>query len=183
MTQNPTVSSRWIGKMKSRIFLIGFMGSGKTTTGSKLAYLLGYEFVDMDDIVEETAGMSVPEIFKELGEEVFRKWEHKILTELCQREKVIVATGGGAPCHGEMISIMNKCGDSVYIKLPPSDLKDRLLRAKTERPLIKGKSDQELLQFITELLEKRETYYNQANYIVDGVNLNPQWLADHLHVL
>ena len=112
--------------MKPRIFLIGFMGSGKTTLGSRLARKMGYEFVDMDQLIEETSGMTVPVIFTELGEEVFRKWEHDILLELCQREKLVVATGGGAPCHGEMMSSMNNNGETVYIKLRPAGLKDRL---------------------------------------------------------
>lgn len=156
------------------------MGSGKTTAGSKLARYLHYDFVDMDQMIEETAGMTVPGIFAELGEEVFRNWEHKILLELCKRDKIVVATGGGAPCHGSMLQTMNEHGISVYIKLSPKVLKDRLTSSKTERPLIQGKSDQELLNFITGLLETRETYYNRATYIVDGHNLDPEWLADHL---
>jgi len=166
--------------MQSRIFLIGFMGSGKTTVGSKLARIMGYEFVDMDQVIEETSGMTVPGIFAELGEEVFRKWEHDILLELCRREKVVVATGGGAPCHGTMMSTMNKNGDTIYIKLTPSVLKIRLTQSKTNRPLIRGKSPQELLDFITSLLEKREAFYNQATYIVDGMKLDPELLALHL---
>ncbi len=180
MSQNPTDSFHWAGKMKPRIFLIGFMGSGKTTVGSQLARFLGYEFVDMDQLIEETAGMTVPGIFSELGEEVFRKWEHKILLELCKRDKVVVATGGGAPCHGSMMPIMNEHGTSVYIKLSPEALKDRLTNSKTERPLIQGKTDQELLNFIRKLLDTRERFYNQATYIVDGFNLDAEWLAGHL---
>ena len=166
--------------MPSRIFLIGFMGSGKTTTGSQLARILGYEFVDMDQMIEDTAGMSVPEIFSELGEEVFRKWEHKILLELCKEEKLVVASGGGAPCHGNMMSTMKSNGITVYIKLPPSVIKDRLMLSKTERPLIRGKSEEELLRFINSLLGTRESYYNQAHYIVDGTKLDPESLASHL---
>ena len=163
--------------MKPRIFLIGFMGSGKTTLGSRLARKMGYEFVDMDQLIEETSGMTVPVIFTELGEEVFRKWEHDILLELCQREKLVVATGGGAPCHGEMMSTMNQNGDTVYIKLTPEALKDRLIHSKTNRPLIRGKSEKELLHFITTLLETRELFYNRATYIVDEINLDPEQLV------
>ena len=166
--------------MQTRIFLIGFMGSGKTTIGSQLARKMAFEFVDMDQLIEETAGMTVPEIFEELGEEVFRSWEHKILLELCQKEKIVVATGGGASCHGTMMSTMNANGVTVYIKLSPSALKDRLTRARTERPLIRGKSESELLQYIRTTLEAREVYYSQANYIVDGDKIDPENLAKHL---
>ena len=85
--------------MNTRIFLIGFMGSGKSTLGAQLARLLDYQFVDMDQLIEDTAEMSIPEIFDEHGEDVFRKWEHDILLELCQREKLVISTGGGVPCH------------------------------------------------------------------------------------
>ena len=163
--------------MKSRIFLIGFMGSGKSTLGSKLARKIGYNYVDMDHLIEETARMTIPGIFKELGEKVFRKWEHDILQELCLREKVVVSAGGGAPCHNNLIGIMNEHGSTVYIKLPPEALKDRLLKSKTERPLIKGKSESELLEFIVSKLGEREHYYNQATYIVKGVNLQVEELV------
>ena len=163
--------------MKSRIFLIGFMGSGKSTLGSKLARKIGFDFVDMDHLIEETAGMTIPGIFKEHGEQVFRKWEHDILLELCDRKKVVVSTGGGAPCHNDMIRIMNDHGATIYIQLPPLSLKNRLFNSSTERPLIKGKSEQELEEYITILLGEREKYYQQAAYIVNGVNLKPEDLA------
>ena len=157
--------------MDARIFLIGFMGSGKSTLGAKLARQIGYDFVDMDQLIEETAGMTVPGIFNELGEKVFRKWEHAIVLELSHRDKVVISTGGGAPCHSDLISIMNKNGTTVYIKLTPETLASRLLHSKTERPLIKGKSEQELLDFIQLKLEERDYYYNQATHTVDGINL------------
>jgi shikimate kinase len=166
--------------MQTRVFLIGFMGSGKTTMGSKLARAMGYEFVDMDQLIEQTAGMTVAGIFSDLGEEVFRKWEQDILQELCLREKVVVATGGGAPCHGTMMSTMNSKGDTVYINLSPETLLERLTQSKVDRPLIRGKSKDELLHFITSLLETRESFYNQARYIVDGISLDPERLAIYL---
>ena len=108
--------------MHSRIFLIGFMGSGKSTIGSRLARRIGYDFKDMDHLIEETAGMTIPDIFSEHGEPVFRKWDHDILLELCEYENVVVSTGGGAPCHNDMIRIMNDHGTTIYIKLPPPAL-------------------------------------------------------------
>ena len=157
--------------MDTRIFLIGFMGSGKSTLGVKLSRQIGYDFVDMDKLIEETAGMTIQGIFSEFGEKVFRKWEYDILLELCNRVKVVISTGGGAPCHSDMIRIMNENGTTIYIKLTPEALANRLLHSKTERPLIKGKSEQELLDFIHLKLEERKFHYNQATHTVDGINL------------
>ena len=171
MAQSQTDSLLLSGNMNSRIFLIGFMGSGKSTHGKILARKIGYKYMDMDQLIEETAEMSIPAIFREHGEEVFRKWEHDILLELCKRENLVVSTGGGAPCHGEMMQIMNMHGSTIYIQLPPEALKDRLLHSPTERPLIKGKSEPELLEFISSLLAKREHYYKQAIHTINGINL------------
>ena len=163
--------------MEARIFLIGFMGSGKSTLGAKLARRIGYQYMDMDQLIEETAEMSIPSIFNEHGEEVFRKWEHDILKELCRRDKLVIATGGGAPCHSQMMDLMNSHGCTIYIYLSPEALRDRLTRSRTERPLIKGKSESELLDFISSLLQKREIFYKQATHIVNGINLQADALA------
>jgi shikimate kinase len=163
--------------MHTRIFLIGFMGSGKSTLGAQLARRLGYQFVDMDHLIEETSGMSISEIFSEHGEEVFRKWEHDILLEVCRREKLVVSTGGGAPCHSKIMDFMNANGTTIYLKLTPEALRDRLIQSKTERPLIKGKSKPELLEFITGLLEQREKFYEQATHSVNGISLGSEELA------
>jgi shikimate kinase len=163
--------------MNSRIFLIGFMGSGKSTLGAQLASRIDYRFIDMDQLIEETAEMSIPEIFKEHGEEVFRKWEHDILLELCHREKLVISTGGGAPCHSRMMDLMNDHGSTIYLKLSPEVLLSRLIHSKTERPLIKGKSKPELLQFIQTLLKEREEFYLRATHIVDGMHIKAEDLA------
>lgn len=163
-------SSPWNGNMQPRIFLIGFMGSGKSTLGTRLAKSIGYQHVDMDHLIEETAGMTIPGIFSEFGEEVFRKWEHDILLELCRRERVVISTGGGAPCHHDLMELMNRNGTTIYLELPPLALRERLMRSKTERPLIKGKSESELLEFITGKLSEREPFYKMARHTVNGVN-------------
>ena len=163
--------------MHPRIFLIGFMGSGKSTLGYRLARKIGYQHVDMDHLIEETAGMSIPDIFREHGEQVFRKWEHDIVMELCSRDKLVISTGGGAPCHDDLITAMNENGTTIYIELSPLALKDRLLHSKTERPLIAGKSEPELLEYITGKLKERETFYRKARYIVDGISVEPEELV------
>ncbi len=156
------------------------MGSGKSTHGKTLARKIGYQYMDMDQLIEETAEMPIPAIFQEHGEEVFRKWEHDILLELCKREGLVISTGGGAPCHGEMMQIMNKNGCTIYLELAPEALRDRLLHSRTERPLIKGKSETELLEFISNLLSEREHYYFQANHSVKGLNLKVDDLVSFL---
>ena len=162
--------------MDTRIFLIGFMGSGKSTHGSSLAKKIGYDFIDMDQLIEQTSGMTIPGIFQEHGETTFRKWEYDILLELCARERLVISTGGGAPCHHDLMHIMNRNGCTIYIKLPAAVLKDRLLQSQTRRPLIEEKSASELLDFIQTLLKQREIFYKQANFTVDGVNLNTEML-------
>lgn len=163
--------------MDSRIFLIGFMGSGKSTLGAQLARRLDYRFVDMDQLIEETAEMSIAEIFDEHGEEVFRKWERDILQELSQGEKVVISTGGGAPCRAGMMDLMNAHGSTVYLKLTPEALLRRLINSRTERPLIRGKSEADLLEFIKSLLERREAFYLRARHVVDGISIKAEELA------
>ncbi len=163
--------------MHTRIFLIGFMGSGKSTLGSQLARRLDYQFMDMDQLIEDTAELSIPEIFQEHGEAVFRKWEHDILLELCSRDKLVISTGGGAPCHSQNMDLMNANGCTIYLSLSPLALQNRLIRSSTERPLIKGKSETELLEFITGLLEQREKFYEQATHSVNGISLRSEELA------
>jgi shikimate kinase len=157
--------------MDSRIFLIGFMGSGKSTLGAQLAKQLDYHFLDMDQLIEETADMSIPEIFDEHGEEVFRKWEHDILLEVCRLEKQVISTGGGVPCHSGNMDLMNSHGSTIYLKLSPEALLSRLIKSWTERPLIRGKSESELLEFIQTTLKNREEYYSRATHVVNGFHI------------
>lgn len=151
----------------NRIFLIGYMGSGKTTIGKMLAAKLSYSFVDMDAHIEEKQFKSVSRIFAEKGEDEFRQIEKKCLHEVGEFENVIISTGGGAPCFFDNVEYMRKQGLTVYLKLTPEELKTRLESSKAnKRPLLAERKGDELLRFISEGLSKREPFYSQAEIVI-----------------
>ena len=147
-----------------RIYLIGYMGCGKSTLGRRLSDHLNMQFVDMDQFIEMRNHKTIPWIFEEEGEAEFRNKERKALEELAEFTDIIIATGGGAPCFFDNIDLMNRSGKTIYINIDPAILADRLLKSKTERPLIKGKSKDELVAFIDETLKKRNHFYKQAKF-------------------
>ena len=154
----------------TRIILIGYMGAGKTTIGKALSKELGVIFYDLDWYIESRMRKTVSEIFAERGEEGFRKIEYNMLHEVAEFEDVIISCGGGTPCFFDNMDYLNQQGQVVYLKADSEVLYKHLMMAKTERPLIKGKSHDELLTFIREQLEKREPFYSKARYTLD-VNL------------
>lgn len=149
-----------------RIYLVGYMGSGKTTLGRKLAKLAHLNFIDLDKYIEERHCRSVPQLFAEEGEACFREFEHKALAEVSEFDNVVVATGGGAPCFFDNMELMNRTGITLFLDFSPAILTGRLLRSKNERPLIKGKSPEELRRFISETLEKRRPFYAKACHTI-----------------
>ncbi len=151
-----------------RIFLIGFMGSGKTTVGKLLAQKLEFSFIDLDQYIENRLLKNISTLFTEGGEDSFRAIEHKLLLEVAQIDNVVVSTGGGTACFHNNMEIMNEAGISIYLKISHQILQNRLQKAKEFRPLIKDKTDQELFAFILEALQKREKYYQQASLIVSN---------------
>lgn len=158
--------------MKMRIYLIGYMGCGKSTLGKKLAKHAGLQFIDMDHYIEKRNCKTVPQIFAEDGEAEFRKKERKALEELSEFSNVVIATGGGAPCFFDNVELMNRTGKTIYLNIDPKILADRLMKSKTERPLIKGKSKEELVAFIDETLKKRNEFYLQAHYRITQPDVN-----------
>ena len=157
--------------MMNRIFLIGYMGSGKTTIGKMLAKRLGYNFIDMDKHIEEKEFKTVAQIFAERGEPEFRLIEQKCLHEVAEFENTVISTGGGAPCFFDNIKFMNEHGLTVYLKLTPAELSNRLETSRTnKRPLLAERKGEELLEFIAEGLSKREPYYEQASHSIPGNN-------------
>ena len=150
-----------------RIILIGYMGAGKTTVGKALSKELGIIFYDLDWYIESRMRKTVSQIFAERGEEGFRKIEYNLLHEVAEFEDVIISCGGGTPCFFDNMDYLNQQGQVVYLKADPEVLYKHLMMAKVERPLIKGKSHDELLAFIREQLEKREPFYSKARYTLD----------------
>ncbi len=153
------------------IFLIGFMGSGKTTIGKKLARQLNMDFIDMDDYIENVSGKTIAKIFEEEGEASFRQMEKNTLKELFQLDNKIIATGGGTPCFFDNMEQMNKNGMTFYLQMTPKALADRLVHGMEKRPLVKNKSRHELEDFITETLEKRKSFYSQAQHYISALNM------------
>ena len=150
-----------------RIILIGYMGSGKTTVGKALSKETGMMFYDLDWYIESRMHKTVAQIFAERGEEGFRKIEYNMLHEVAEFEDVIISCGGGTPCFFDNIDYLNGQGDVCYLKATPEVLYKHLLMGKVERPLIKGKSPEELIKFITEQVGKREEFYTKARYTLD----------------
>jgi shikimate kinase len=161
------------------IFLIGFMGCGKTTLGRKLAARLGYEFMDLDHILEAQVGMSIAEYFSSFGEDAFRKLESEVLKQTKYPEHAVISTGGGLPCFFDNMQWMNTQGKTVYINLSPKTLADRLENEKGKRPVLNGAKGKDLVDFIEEKLSERDKFYNQATIIADGLGLTAE-KVEHL---
>ena len=150
-----------------RIILIGYMGAGKTTVGKALSKAMGLQFYDLDWYIESRMRKTVAQIFAERGEEGFRLIEHNMLHEVAEFEDVIVSCGGGTPCFFDNRDYMNGQGDVIYLKADPEVLYKHLLMGKTERPLLKNKTPEQLIAFIKEQVEKREPFYSKAKHVLD----------------
>lgn len=154
-----------------RIILIGFMGSGKTTVGKALARDLKVPFYDLDWYIEERFHKTVPQIFEEKGEEGFRNVERSMLHEVAEFEDIVISAGGGTPCFFDNIDYMNQQAETIYLKASDDVLCHHLTVGKTVRPLIKGKSPEELQQYVRKALEEREPFYCKAKYTHNVNNL------------
>lgn len=156
---------------KRIVFLAGFMGSGKSTIGPELARSLNFDFVDIDDLIEENEGISIPEIFEKFGEQYFREIEKRVLNEISRSDKnIVVALGGGTLTHEENRLLVRNGGILVYLKADPEKIFERV-RSKQDRPMLLAAdgsflNDKELFAKVQSLLREREKYYLEANIIV-----------------
>jgi len=164
----------------SHIFLTGFMGSGKTYWGKKWAEHAGFDFFDLDEIVERDEGSSIADIFATYGEEYFRQLETHALRNFSRQKNFIVACGGGTPCFNDNISWMNNNGTAIYLRSAPANILKRLVNEKQKRPLIKNLDDDELLFYISEKIKEREVFYNRAQLVLDVDDLPENYLPDLL---
>ena len=151
-----------------RIFLIGYMGAGKTTLGKAFARAMGLTFVDLDWYIEERFHKTVSQIFAERGEEGFRELEKRMLHEASDFENVVISVGGGTPCFFDNMEYMNQVGETVFLDVDNKVLFRRLKVAKHQRPLLANKTDEELMIFIQEALEKRLPHYTKAKHVFNG---------------
>jgi len=151
-------------KIMRRIILIGYMGSGKTTIGKALSKQTGMMFYDLDWYIENRMHKTISQIFEEKGEEGFRKIEYNMLHEVAEFEDVIISCGGGTPCFFDNMDYLNQQGDVCYLKASPEVLYKHLQMAKVERPLLKGKTHDELIAYISDHLKERDPYYSKAKH-------------------
>ena len=157
--------------MELPIYLIGYMGAGKTTAGRLLADKLGWRFVDLDDAFEQIHGYSTAEYIRRFGIEEFRYKEKYVVEDLADQipfEHIIYATGGGYPCWEDNMDCLLELGTSIYIRWKPEHLAKRLsLTDLSQRPVLQGRTEKELLSFIAPQLEAREPFYSRAHHILD----------------
>lgn len=148
-----------------RIYLIGFMGSGKSHTGNKLAELLKIPFVDLDHKIEEQEQTTIAALFEKLGERRFRELEKKVLHQTLLQKDAVISCGGGTPCFFDNMEWMNEHGVTIYLQTSESLLVERLNREKSKRPLIVNSDENELPGIISQLLKTRLPYYELAQVI------------------
>ncbi|MFI3282007.1 MAG: shikimate kinase [Rikenellaceae bacterium] len=162
------------------IFLIGYMGCGKSTIGRKLTQRLGWKLVDTDRVIEQNEGCTVAEIFDSRGEEYFREMERGVVDTLShQSDDCIVSTGGGLPIWGDNMELLNRVGVTVYLNRTAENIASRLsANGRYKRPKLRGLNDEELVQFMSENIALREPTYKKATLVIDAVPLGDDAILD-----
>ena len=167
-----------------KIILSGYMGSGKTAVGNELSKITGHPFKDLDEEISRREGRDIPEIFKTSGEIYFRKNESEVLQELLNsKEEYILSLGGGTPCYGKNLQLLQQNSEVklVYLKTSLEELTNRLSWEREKRPLIAHLDTRELLEdFIRKHLFERTYYYNQSDLIISTDKKSPQEIADEI---
>ncbi len=153
------------------IFLIGYMASGKTTLGRALARTSGMQFIDLDFYIQQRFRKTISEIFAEEGEEGFRRLERSVLNEVGEFCDVIISCGGGTPCFFDNMDFMNSRGVTVWLRSSVGRIVERLLTAKTRRPIVERLTREELPAFVEAHLEERSPFYSKARMTFDSENL------------
>ena len=158
--------------VNTNIFLIGFMGSGKSYWGHKWALKNSHTFYDLDAEIEKAFGMAIEKIFEKHGEEKFRELERYHLQKFESKKSCLIACGGGAPCFFDNLDWMKQHGTIIYLKASPKYILMRIMDETSKRPLLKQVNSSELLFFIEKKLKEREPVYLKADYILDVEKLD-----------
>ena len=154
-----------------KIFLVGYMGCGKSSLGRKLAKACNAPFYDMDSIIEQREGATISDIFHYAGEQYFRDKERELIEELgAMQGDMIISTGGGAPTWADNMEYMNRMGECVYLRRTAQQIASRLSpNGRQKRPKLRGLNDEELIAFMTQNMAEREPFYSKAEHIIDCV--------------
>jgi shikimate kinase len=160
------------------IFIIGYMGAGKTTLGKQLAERLNYRFYDLDDMFEISTGYSIGSFFEKFGEAAFRQKEREILFNHLDDVQTVIATGGGTPCYADNMAIMNQKGMTVFIETGFETIMKRLAGKFHDRPMLKHIPHDQLPSFIREHMKSRLEYYSKAMIKVDGEDIDLKVIID-----
>jgi len=163
-----------------RIYLVGYMGSGKSTVGNKLAKALGIPWIDLDTEIESRYKISVADFFGKYGEDAFREVEHKILAEIALVPGAVVSTGGGVPCFHNNMELMNTTGLTIYLEVSPGIILSRIGPHARKRPLFQQMNGDDILQKISDHLRSREIYYRQAQLTIDGTDPDIELLKNQV---
>jgi len=155
-----------------RIYIVGYMASGKSVVGKDLAERLNYTFVDLDELFEERFRIAILEFFEKYDEAAFRQIESVLLHETSRYQNTVIATGGGTPCYFDNMDFILQQGKSVYLKMSSENLVKRLRVIRKKRPLLKGLKEDDLEQYVKSQLAKREPFYKKALLTVEGPNYN-----------
>ena len=164
----------------NRIYLVGYMGAGKTTAAKRLASRLGWEVVDTDALFEEKYRISVDDFFQKYDEPLYRKLESEILKSTEGRDNVVISTGGGTACYFDNMEWMNQHGLTVFMQISPKAAVDRVLHSHHKRPLIRGKSEEELMEFVSQHYAARMPFYEQAKITVKSENFDLEALMERI---
>lgn len=160
----------------NKIYLVGYMGAGKTTTARRLAQRLGWEVADTDALFEEKYKISVNDFFNKYDEPLYRKLESEVLKATEGLENVVVSTGGGTACYFDNMEWMNSHGLTVFLHISPKAAVDRVIHSRHKRPLAEGKSEKELTEFVNSHYASRMPFYEQARLTVKSEDLDVEGL-------
>ncbi len=168
-----------LSNQTTRIYLIGFMGSGKTTVGKYLSQITSRRLLDIDSLIEENAGMTISDIFKNKGEEYFRELEQNILINTFSQENIIISTGGGLPTYKDNIKTINEHGLSICLMARPEVILKRLEKEKNTRPLLQG---EDTIKKLNLLIQKRVYYYISSHILIDTSDKSVEEIAEDICV-
>ena len=166
---------------KNRIYLVGFMGVGKSTIGKQLAKSLGFEFLDLDKVFEQKYRISISSFFDKYDEDLFRRLEYNALKETFHLNRVVVSTGGGTACFFDAMELMNANGLTVYLEMTMEALFSRLKHARRKRPLVAYKADEELRETIAQKLDERLPFYRQATIAYPALDIDIKQLKARIN--